>query len=151
MTTAYSIAICEIFNKNIHGFGEESTPDMDNRILASYTFTNEEFMDRSEWVPILANMRIAYSQYTSNAKNHSNIRNYKQIVENPAYYKLDIVKLEELPGGETTAVIKTGGIRHLQKLWKKHLKHQRLLQQRRSNPQSLRHREITGQWPDNCK
>ena len=150
MTTAYSIAICEIFNKNIHGFDDQSTPDMDQRILASYTFTNEEFMDRSEWVPILANMRIAYSQYTPQAKQHSNIRNYRQIVENPDYYKLDIVKLEELAGGETSAVIKTGGIKQFQKVWRKHQKHKRELIKKRSTPQALRHREITGKWPSDC-
>ena len=150
MTTAYSIAICEIFNKNIHGFDDQSTPDMDQRILASYTFTNEEFMDRSEWVPILANMRLAYSQYTPQSKQHSNIRNYRQIVENPDYYKLDIVKLEELEGGETSAVIKTGGIKQFQKVWRKHQKHKRELIKKRSTPQALRHREITGKWPSDC-
>ena len=151
MTTAYSLAICEIFNKNIHGFDDRSTPDMNERILASYTFTNDEFMDIDEWLPILANMRIAYSQYPDNIKEHSNIRNYKQIVDNPDYYKLDIVKLEEMPGGETSAVIKTGGIKQFQKIWRKYKKHQNELIQKRSNVQNLRHRETTGKWPKDCR
>ena len=150
MTTDYSIAICEIFNKNIHGYSEESTQDMENRLLASYTFTNDEFMDKREWLPILANMRMAYSQYSGGMKSHSSIRNYKQIVENPDYYKLDIVKIEELPGGETSAVIKTGGIKQIQKRWKKHLKHKRLVIQKRYRPENLRYREINGRWPADC-
>jgi hypothetical protein len=132
---AYTIALCEIFNRNIHGYDTYSTSDIDQRILASYTFTPEEFMDPDEWMPLIENMRIAYSQYSPTTKSHPSIRNYRTIVENPDYYKLDIVQLEEMPGGETCAVIKTGGIKTLQKKWRKHLAHQRNLIRERSEPQ----------------
>jgi hypothetical protein len=132
---AYTIAVCEIFNRNIHGYDTNSTSDIDQRILASYTLTPEEFMDPDEWMPLIENMRIAYSQYSPTTKSHPSIRNYRTIVENPDYYKLDIVQLEEMPGGETCAVIKTGGIKTLQKKWRKHLAHQRNLIRERSEPQ----------------
>lgn len=132
---AYTIAVCEIFNRNIHGYDTNSTSDIDQRILASYTFTPEEFMDPDEWMPLIENMRIAYSQYSPTTKSHPSIRNYRTIVENPDYYKLDIVQLEEMPGGETCAVIKTGGIKTLQKKWRKQLAHQRHLIRERSEPQ----------------
>ena len=117
----YSIALCELFNRNIHGQGINSANDINQRILASYTFTPEEFMNSHEWVPIIANMRISYSQHSLYEKCHPSIRNYSNIVSDPAYYKLDIVQLEEMPGGETCAVIKTGCIKTLQKKWRKHL------------------------------
>lgn len=147
---AYSIALCEIFNHNIHGHDDNSTKDINQRILASYTFTPEEFMETQEWLPIIANMRIAYSQYSSHAKSHPCIRNYSQIVSDPAYYKLDIVQLEEMSGGETCAVIKTGCIKTLQKKWRKHLAQQRYLTRERSKPSNLKFREVHGRWPDNC-
>ena len=146
----YSIALCELFNKNIHGHDVNSTKDINQRILASYTFTPEEFMDNQEWVPILANMRIAYSQHSPLAKSHPCIRNYSSIVSDPAYYKLDIVQLEEMPGGETCAVIKTGGIKTLQKKWRKHLAHQRYLIRERSKPSNIKFRETHGRWPETC-
>ena len=147
---AYTIAICEIFNKNIHGYDTNSTRDIDQRILASYTFTPDEFMDPHEWMPLIANMRIAYSQYSPTTKAHPSIRNYSTIVSDPGYCKLDIVQLEEMPGGETCAVIKTGGIKTLQKKWRKHLAHQRHLTRERSKPSNLRYRETHGKWPDSC-
>ena len=147
---AYTIALCEIFNKNIHGHDNNSSKDIDQRILASYTFTPEEFMDTHEWRPMIANMRIAYSQYSPQSNSHSCIRNYSRIVSDPNYYKLDIVQLEEMPGGETCAVIKTGGIKTLQKKWRKHLAHQRYLVRQRSKPSNLKFREVNGRWPDTC-
>lgn len=149
-TMNYQIALCEIFNQNIHGFNEDSSEDMNQRILASYTFSREEFMDKNEWMPMIANMRTAYSHYSPYVKNHPSIRNYKNIVDNPDYYKLDIVQVEEMPGGEACAIIKTGGIKRFQRLWKKHLKHQRKLLQERSKPENLRQRELTGKWPTSC-
>lgn len=146
----YSIALCEIYNKHIHGFDDNSTRDMDQRILASYTFTPDEFMDPHEWMPLLANMRTAYSQYSPAAKTHPRIRNYGRIVDDPGYYKLDIVEVEEMPGGETCAVIKTGAIKAIQRKWRRVLKHRRWLVKERSKPTSLRHREETGRWPDHC-
>ena len=70
-TMNYQIALCEIFNQNIHGFNEDSSQDMNQRILASYTFSREEFMDKNEWMPMIANMRTAYSHYSPYVKKSS--------------------------------------------------------------------------------
>jgi len=145
----YSIALCELFNKNIHGY-DNSSKDIDQRILASYTFTPEEFMDTQEWLPMIANMRIAYSQHYLDANSHPCIRNYSKIVSDPNYCKLDIVQLEEMPGGESCAVIKTGCIKTLQKRWRKHLAHQRYLIRERNKPINIKFRETNGKWPEKC-
>ena len=117
----YCIAICELFNENIHGTSSRSTTDINQRFIASYILSNEEFMDKNEWQNMLENMKNAYSQYSQSAKCHPTIRNYSNIVNNPNYYKLEIVQVQEMPGGELTAVIKTGYIKTLQRKLKKYI------------------------------
>jgi len=111
------IAICEIFNQNIHGKTNESTREIDTHILVNTTFTIAEFMN-NEWVSLIDMMRQSYQSYSPNIKQHPYIRNYKHIVNDPRYYKLDIVQTQMLEGGECVAVIKTGLLKKLQRRWR---------------------------------
>ena len=111
------IAICEIFNQNIHGKTNQSTPGIDSHILVNNTLTIDEFMN-NEWVIMLDMMRQSYQSYSPNIKQHPYIRNYKHIVNDPRYYKLDIVQTQMLEGGECVAVIKTGLLKKLQRRWR---------------------------------
>ena len=111
------IAICEIFNQNIHGKTNQSTPGIDSHILVNNTFTIDEFMN-NEWVPMLDMMRQSYQAYSPNIKQHDHIRNYPHIVDDPCYYKLDIVQTQMLEGGECIAVIKTGLLKKIKRRWR---------------------------------
>ena len=111
------LAICEIFNKNIHGKTNQSTRGIDSHILVNNTFTRDEFMN-NEWVPMIDMMRQSYQSYSPNIKQHNYIRNYQRIVEDPRYYKLDIVQTQMLEGGECVAVIKTGLLKKIQRRWR---------------------------------
>ena len=111
------IAICEIFNQNIHGKTSQSTLGIDTHILVNNTFTIDEFMN-NEWVPMLDMMRQSYQAYSPNIKQHTYIRNYQRIVDDPRYYKLDIVQTQMLEGGECVAVIKTGLLKKIQRRWR---------------------------------
>lgn len=144
----YSIALCEIHNKRLHGMTSDSSPDIQNHYLASFVFDNEEFYD-NEWRPLIANMRTSYSQRLN--INHDNIRNYNNIISNPNYFNLDIVELTELEGGELVATKKTHLLKMIQRKWRKiHHERQRILQGRKST-RALEERRITGQWPKHLR
>ena len=113
----YSIAMCEIFNEHIHGMTTMSSPDIETHWLVSYTFTQEEFMN-DEWKSELEVMRNAYDLYPEVLKHHRYIRNYSTIVNHPSYYKLDLVEVLELPGGECVGILKTNCIQRLQRRWR---------------------------------
>lgn len=116
--TKYSIAICELFNANIHGVSSQSTPNMGEKILVNMTFSADEFI-QNEWIDVLELMKNAYSSYSDEVKQHSSIRNYKNIVEDSNYYRIDLVETEELPGGECVCTIKTNALKRIQRRWKK--------------------------------
>lgn len=144
----YSIALCELHNKRLHGMTQDSSPDIQNHYLASFVFDNEEFYD-NEWKGLIANMRTAYSQ-RRNIK-HDSIRNYKNIVNDPNYFNLDIVELTELEGGELIATKKTHLLKIIQRKWRKiHHERKRILQGRKT-PRALEERRITGQWPKHLR
>jgi len=82
------------------------------------TFNVDEFI-QNEWKDVLELMKFNYLSYSDESKQHSSIRNYKNIVEHPNYYKIELVETEELPGGECVCTIKTNAIKRFQRRWKK--------------------------------
>lgn len=140
----YSIALCELHNKCLHGMTSDSSPNIQNHYLASFVFDNEEFYD-NEWQGVAANMRTAYSQ-RPNIK-HDNIRNYKNIVSDPNYFNLDIVALNEMEGGEIVATKKTHLLKMIQKKWRKMYHERQRVLKGRTSIRALDERRLTGQWP----
>lgn len=114
----FELAICEIFNRNIHGYTNQSSRDIDGHILVNITFTPEEFMN-NEWHDTINILKSVWQTTPNVLKQHHFIKNYKYIVGHPSYYKLNIVQLYELPGGECVAIIKTGLLKNLQRRWRK--------------------------------
>lgn len=114
----FQIAICELFNRRIHGYIHgQSTPGIDAHILVRTTFTPEEFMS-NEYADIIEIMRSEYNTYLAGVKYHPLIRNYMNIVNDPRYYRIDIVQTIELQGGECVAVVKTYLLKILQRRWR---------------------------------
>lgn len=115
----FQIAICEIFNRRIHGYiAGQSSNGIDSHILVKTTFTAEEFMN-NEYSEIIENMQQEYNTYPIGYKYHNIIRNYSNIVSSPNYYKVDIVQMFELRGGECIAIVKTYLLKILQRKWRK--------------------------------
>ena len=83
----FQLAICELFNRNIHGHTNQSSPGIDEHILVNITFTPEEFMN-NEWVQPINILREALQNCPNNLKHSPVIGNYQYIVSNPNYYKL---------------------------------------------------------------
>ena len=44
--TAYHFALTEIYNESLHGRTADSAPDIDQRILCSYTFEPDEVLSK---------------------------------------------------------------------------------------------------------
>ena len=55
------IALCEIYNKDLHGLTENSSRDIQEHILATYLFDLEEFYDVEGVNDILNMMQNEYS------------------------------------------------------------------------------------------
>ena len=142
----YAIAICEIHNKQLHGFDENSSSDIQSHILASYVFDTEEFFDEITDGSMLNIMRRSYEDRMSTL-SHDNIRNYSNIVSNPSYFTFDVVKLYELDGNETVVAKKTHLIKIIQKKWRKIYNERQRIIKGRQSLRALHERQITGQWP----
>lgn len=117
-TSSYNLVICELYNPKIHGITRNSSSNIHGQFLVHTSFNMDDFME-DEWIDLLDTMRSQYASYPEHFKTHHHIRNYKNIVDNNNYFKLDIVKMIELEGGETIGIIKTKGLKRLQKQFKR--------------------------------
>jgi len=113
-----TLGICEIYNRTIHGFTEQSTPDIDNYFLLNLKIGPEEFFnnDYKYFIEILRENNERFI-----VLKHPTIRNYNKIIKSNRYYNLEIVKPEELEGGECVAILKTFWLRLFQRKCRKYL------------------------------
>ena len=152
-TTTYHYALTEIYNEALHGRTEDSSPDIDNRLLCSYTFDPEEIM-AEEYEEVAEQIRQGYHRVAEprlHEHPHPTVSNYPAIIRDPKYYELQFVVAEELPTGEYVATIKTGLIKRLQRRWKNKLKERERIIKARATPAALHERETTGKWPKHLR
>jgi hypothetical protein len=81
---------------------------------------------------------------------HDIFRNYKQIITMDNYIKPEITECIYLNTGHCVAILKTFWLRLVQRKWKNIIKERNIIIKKRCNLNSLRHREITGKWPQDC-
>ena len=72
------------------------------------------------------------------------------IITRKNYIKPEITECIYLNTGHCVAILKTHWIRLIQKKWKNIIKERKTIIKKRCTVKSLRHREITGKWPDDC-
>lgn len=140
----YSLAICDIFNPEIHGYDLNSSNDivthyLIHTIIDIEDFYNNEFKDYID----LFESSVSYRYELT----HPTIRNYNAIIHNPKYFKIDIIKVDELEGQEQVGYIKTFWIKIIQRRWKYIFKERQKIMKARSLPKSLYERQLTGKWP----
>lgn len=147
-TTKYNLVLCEIFNQGIHG-GNDAT--LNYHYLVSSRWKKFD----SEYIEDMAETVMAY--YLLNASNNFNylinhpIRNYRNIVTRTNYIQPQIAQCIYLPTQECICILKTFWIKLIQRKWKKiYAERQRIINLRK-DPKCLRVREITGNWPENCR
>jgi hypothetical protein len=83
--------------------------------------------------------------------NHDIIRNYHNIISKPNYIKPEIGENIHLLSGDRVCIIKTIWLKLVQRAWKKTYKNRLAIIKKRFLPHSIRTKEITGEWPDNCR
>ena len=140
----YELAVCEIYNSNYHGISNNT--NIDSQYLIYNTISLEEFYN-NEYLYYLNLLRRIYDLIlfiNNNYSQHCNIRNYKTIISNINYSKLDIVEIFILPTTESIACLKTFWIRIFQRKWKTLFKLRREKINYLSNSKNLRKREISG-------
>ena len=171
----FNIVICELHNKYIHGFTENSDPNIRGHYLVGCTSTNYSILRDNEssnnglldndleeghiedTITFYRNeyTRLLFDEYPNRFfgpnKEHDIIRNYDNIVRNVHYHiKPEIALKLYLSGDECVAILKTFWIRIIQRAWKRVYLQRMTIHSRRMNIESLHHRMLTGLWPDNC-
>jgi hypothetical protein len=84
------------------------------------------------------------------ATTHPVIQNYKNIILKQPYIKAEIAQCVYLENQECVAILKTFWIKLIQRTWKNILQKRTSILQKRANIISLKHRELTGRWPNDC-
>jgi hypothetical protein len=143
--TKYNIVLCEIFNNLIHG---KSNSEVSSHYLNICTFKQLN-MNAVEDMCNLYNE--GYLERINLLTHHKFIRNYHNIITNPNYIKPEIGEKIYLPSGHCVCIIKTIWLKLIQRAWKKIYKNRIDIIKKRYTIHALRTREITGNWPENCR
>jgi hypothetical protein len=143
--TKYNIVLCELFNHKLHG---STNSDVSKHYLLINRIKNldTDFID--DWT---APLNQDYIDRQEQITPHKFIRNYKNMITQPNYIKPEIGEIINLPTGHSVCIIKTMWLRVIQRAWKRLIKERKQIIQMRCRLQSLKHREITGWWPENCR
>ena len=143
-TTKYNIILCELYNDKIHG----TTNDNDNHYLVINRIKKLN-MDFINCLTHFINQDYIHRQ--QDIIPHTTIKNYQNIITSPNYVKLEIGKILYLQSGHAVCIIKTFWLKIIQRSWKKVYNIRTQIIKRRCQIESLKCREITGLWPQNCR
>ena len=138
----YNLGLCEIYNAKTHGSNELNGAFL---LLCRFKSLNMYFINL-----FVLNYIYKMLEYISSRRyvlEHDTIRNYKKIFQK---MKPDIVETKQLVSGEIVCIKKTLWIKLVQKKWKHVFKQRVEIIKKRSSTKSIRHRETTGHWPNDC-
>ena len=151
--TRFNIVLCELYCK-LHGKGNGGK-------LFYYHLNISRFKKLN--INILSEICNNYNTYyrnlvsqelannTTNSSTFSRIKNFNNIVSKDDYIRPQIAENITLETGHCVCIIKTIWIKLIQRTWKKVFALRKTIIKRRSNINSLKIREITGKWPENCR
>jgi hypothetical protein len=153
MIAKYSLGICELYLKGLHGpFHPELTDIIDKYlvgiIISSQEFFNDSYNEdiafiQSNYDSYINNILINPSQFHWQNLNPM-ISNYMSVISRPNYIKLDIIEIKYLNSGECTACIKTFWLKILQKKWRKYLAERNKKIDFYKKPKNLLNRQLRG-------
>lgn len=145
----YELGICELFHKKIHGFDSNSSKSINGNFIVNSTYELSEFYN-NEYKNDLDNIRSEFYHNYSNANfKHSLIRNFNTIIRKENYYKLDIIEIKILEGGEQIGIIKTFWLKLVQRKWKNIYNKRQQIIKKRKHPYALINRQYYGKWHNN--
>jgi hypothetical protein len=144
--TKYNIVLCELYNSKLHG--STNNNDVNNNYLL---INRIKKLDISFINSLTKTLNKDYIERQEQIIPHKFIKNYKNIITRPNYIKPEIGEVIHLPYGHTVCIIKTIWIKLIQRAWKKVYNIRMQMFKRRCQMNSLKHREVTGRWPENCR
>ena len=151
------LAICELHIPDLHsymGFNEIGifSHYMVTSIIQLEDFYNDDYKDD---IAILKECYLMWlyqpirsepTMIVADNIEHPVIRNYRAIIDNGNYIKLDIIHVNYYGDVELVATIKTFWLRLIQRKWKRIYKQRKHIIRERMRFGSLRQREMTGKW-----
>ena len=141
--TKYNIILCELYNDKIHGKTDNANKH--------YLLINRIKKLNMDFINCLTHfIKQDYLCRLHHITPHKIIKNYKNIITNPNYIKPEIGEILYLQSGHAVCIIKTFWLKIIQRAWKKVYTIRTQIIKRRCNIHSLKCREITGSWPQNC-
>lgn len=156
MSGKYRLGICNLYNSTLHGEDENSSSDINSHYLVYTTIDPNEFYC-NEYKSLIITIRRGYMywvrhmNYENNIITHPTIRNFYKIINTKSSYKIDIVQIETLSGGEEVCYIKTFWIKIIQRKWRKVYNERKRILKIRQSVISQRERQMTGKWPQEAR
>ena len=153
-TTRFNIVLCELYCK-LHGKGMGDKLFYYHLNISSFkkldiNVLNEICNNYNTYYNDLVNNLLPGNSAT-NSPPFSAIRNFNSIVSKNDYIKPEIAENITLESGHRVCIIKTIWLKLIQRTWKKVFALRKIIIKRRCNIHSLKMREITGKWPENCR
>lgn len=139
--TRYCIALCELYNKKIHGFN--------SNIIEGYYLTNCRYkIFHTNWIYETAEF-INHQYKFLDSYKHNLFPNYRNIVLRETYVKPEIIEciyIEET----CVAILKTFWLKIIQRFWKNIFRNRLIAYKNRKNIYAIQYNERNGKWPTNC-
>ena len=166
----FNLVVCEIFNRNIHGYCEDSDKCVNGHYLCVHVSRNRSIFDGRDCdsdddnelfvylnedeahicdiVDLQSAYYINYARHIT--RKHNIIRNYHKIITQNNYIQPHIGEVIYLSSGECVAVLKTMWLRLVQRCWRRVYNEKNRVINRRKQLSSLKFREVHGKWPNDC-
>ena len=150
-----SVAICELYHKDMHGFTRNSDPS----VIGHFMVVDKlDPYDLNEWKHITRLHQWKYQHCvvvrlygnSSGLPYHPIVRNYSRIISRRKYLQPEIVECIYLRGDECVAIIKTFWLRLIQRCWKRAFAQRKQMQRLRFHLYNINYRIVYGRWPDSC-
>ena len=110
----YSLVICEVFCKKIHGYDDKFS---DPNVVGCFLCV-EKNLEKGLLNNMLATI-IPFLKARTFLNNHEYIRNYSHIVHSSLYMLPQIAQIIYLSGGECICILKTFWLKCVQRCWKR--------------------------------
>ena len=169
----FNLVVCEIFNRNIHGYCGDSDKCVQGHYLCLHVSRDRSIFDDCDYDSededddnnLFARMNhdephicdivdlqgAYYINYTRHiTRNHNIIRNYHKIISRSDYIQPHIGEVIYLSSGECIAILKTVWLKLIQRCWRSVFNEKKRVITRRKQIDSLRYREVHGKWPNDC-
>jgi hypothetical protein len=147
--TRYNIVLCELHNPKIHGLDPASNVSSHYLVDCRFKRLNMKIINVNASIITHVYSRLL-NRGDARTNNHPIYKNYTNIVARNTYIKPEIAECMYLETHECVAILKTCWIRLIQRTWKNVMRKRAVVIQKRTHPNALYSRQITGNWPSDC-